>query len=137
MSASASPICVSATLPTVPSPAIDTALPGISAPLHYEPVPYTESMPQIVPALCTTHTASTAPRPACIFMPATNIPIVGVPSIKPSSPIEAVPTAVLASPPVLLHTTTTAMSPTVQIPPALVSCCVDGDEGFSGQIVVY
>ena len=63
--------------------------------------------------------------------------IVGVPSITPSLPIEGVPTAVLALPPVLLHTTTTAMSPTVQIPPALVSCCVDGDEGFSCQIVVY
>ena len=25
----------------------------------------------------------------------------------------------------------------MQIPPALVSCCVDGDEGFSCQIVVY
>ena len=29
------------------------------------------------------------------------------------------------------------MPPTVQIPPTLVSCCVDGEEGFSCQIAVY
>lgn len=148
-SVSASPICVSATLPTlpalptgpklptVPSPATDAALPGISPQWHYEPVPFIELVTHTVPA-STMPIAATAPMPAHTSMPATNILITVVPSIKPSSPIEAAPPAVLASPPVLVCTnTTTALTSTVQIPPALASCCVDGDQGFSCQIVVY
>lgn len=151
-SVSASPICVSATrtlptvpalptgpkLPTVPSPATEAALPGISPQWHYEPVPFIEPVTHTVPAPSTMPIAATAPMPAHTSMPSTNIPITVVPSIKPSSPIEAAPPAVLASPPVLVCTnTTTALPSTVLIPPALASCCVDGDQGFSCQIVVY
>jgi len=60
-------------LPTGPKPltvpssaAIDTALPGISAPLHYEAVPYTESVPQTVPAPSTTEFYSIHCTTACI-----------------------------------------------------------------------
>jgi len=70
-------------------------------------------------------------------MPATNVPIAGVPSIRPSQPTKGSANCCISiTTSFVTHNCQQPCHP-VQIPPTVILCCVDGDEGLSYQIVVY